>query len=617
MSPLKGIPQETIEEIKQKTDIVDLVEEYVNLKKKSAQNYFGLCPFHTEKTPSFSVSPHKQIYYCFGCQKGGDVIGFLMEIEKLGYPDAVRMLAERANVTIRETDDRAYRERTEKNNKIYDANTEAARYFYKNLMSEKGRHAKKYLTDRGIAYKTINKFGLGYALEQWEGLLGHLRSKGYEDEIIFKTGLFKKRDGSEGMYDLMRNRIMFPIFDYLGRVVAFGGRVLDDSMPKYINSPETDVYTKGKHLYAYQLAKHTKRDRNIVVEGYFDAIAIHQAGLDNAVASLGTALTTYQASLLTKHSKEVVIAYDADTAGQAATMRGLDILNKKNCKIYVLTLPEGKDPDDYIKKNGAERFEALVKKALPYIEYKLEVAHSKSLLQGELDPVAYQELVCDILAKEDNEIIRELYAEKVANLIGTSMHAVMDEIERQVRSKDKNRGEYTYKMHSRNIKKQDSANLVDEEEFKASREEIHLFSLLAENSDVIDNKSVSLEPDYFSKGVMRNLAQALNNIGENEEFNTSKLISMVGEEKVNGKNLSEIFAESCMNTQEMKQPDEALTEATRLYTKIKIKHYFEEKERINEKLKDSEITQEKEKLKHKLNEVTRRIIELKNEINKY
>ena len=386
----RGIPQHIIEEVKGRNDIVQIVEQYVRLSKRSAANLFGLCPFHAENTPSFSVSPEKQIYYCFGCHKGGDVIGFIMDVEKIGYIDALRLLAERSGVRIPEPDDANYRKRAEISAQLYKVDAAAAAHFFLGLTeSPGGKAAREYLGKRGIASGTIRRFGLGYAADDWSDLWRHLRNKGFTAEILEKSGLFKQTN--DKIYDLFRNRIMFPIFDALGRVVAFGGRVMDDSQPKYINSPENAIYTKGKHLYALNFAKKTKEPALIIVEGYMDAIAMHQAGVDNAVAALGTALTQSQAQLARRYSEHVIIGFDADASGQEATLRSLDILAAKGCHVTVLQIPEGKDPDDYIRRNGADRFKDLVRRAMPLMDYKLLSSERKSMRDGTLDILTYQD----------------------------------------------------------------------------------------------------------------------------------------------------------------------------------------------------------------------------------
>jgi len=611
----KGIPSEIINEIQQKNDIVSVVEQYLSLEKKSSQNYFGLCPFHSEKTPSFSVSPQKQIYYCFGCHKGGNVINFLMEIEKTGYLDAVKILAEKAGVKIPESDDKQYNQRVKLEKILFQANTEAARYYYKNLISDKGLPAREYLKRRGIENKTVKKFGLGFAFNEWEGLYSHLKFCGYEDDIIFMTGLFKKRDSSDkGMYDLFRNRLIFPIFDYLGRVVAFGGRVLDDSMPKYINSPETQIYVKGKHLYGYHIAKSSVRDRIIVVEGYLDAIAIHQAGIDNAVASLGTALTQYQAVLLRRHSQEVVIAYDADAAGQAAAMRGMDILSAKDCKVFVLRLPEGKDPDDYIRKNGPERFEALIKKALPFMDYKLEIAYEKSFTGDEFDSIKYQEIACDVLAKEKNKIVRELYADKVATVMGISMHSVIDEIERQERNTQGNPKEY--KLHNETIYSKPENEITKMPTGTATKEELFLLCLLATDPRIFTEGHIAISTEAFSPGIMEMIAKAALDKLKDNMLNPASLIELGSDNIVNKRKLSELFASGCMKTESIKNIKHAVHEAERLYSKVQIQFLLKEKDAITRDLQNQNMSGDDKKLKYgQLLEIQKKLNNLKLKLN--
>ena len=281
------IPEQIVEEIRARNEIVSVVEQYVRLEKRSGANFFGLCPFHREDTPSFSVSPGKQIFYCFGCHKGGNVVNFIMEIEKCSYPESLRLLAERAGIEIPAADDEQERQRSELLASLYAIMLEAARYYYKVLQGPDGADARAYLTKRGILESTRRKFGLGCASGEWDGLYRHMQSKGFANaDLLLKSGLFRK-GRNDGFYDLFRGRLMFPIFDVLGRVVAFGGRVLDDSQPKYINSPETPLYTKGRHLYALNIAKSSRDKHLVIVEGYMDALSMHQAGIDCAVAALG------------------------------------------------------------------------------------------------------------------------------------------------------------------------------------------------------------------------------------------------------------------------------------------------------------------------------------------
>ncbi|HPQ48177.1 MAG TPA: DNA primase, partial [Clostridia bacterium] len=344
-------PDEVIEEIIEKNDIVDVVSDYVKINRKG-KDYFGLCPFHNEKTPSFSVVPSKQIYYCFGCGKGGNVLNFISGIENVEYIDAIKMMADRASVTLPESNDSRERESSGYIKKLVEINTEAARFFHEKLMENPD--AQAYLRNRKIKDSTIRKFGIGFAPDSWDAVLKHLKGKGYNEKDITTAGLAKK--GSTSYYDSFRNRIMFPIIDIRNRVIGFGGRILSGEGAKYINSPETPAYNKSSSLYGINIAKNSKAEKIIIVEGYMDCVAIHQAGFQNCVASLGTALTRKQASMLKKLVPEIIIAYDMDQAGRNATIRGLDLIASIGCDVKILEMPEGKDPDEFIKINGREAF---------------------------------------------------------------------------------------------------------------------------------------------------------------------------------------------------------------------------------------------------------------------
>ncbi len=333
------IPETVIEEVKARNELVAVVEQYVRLDRKSGSNFFGLCPFHKEDTPSFSVSPVKQIYYCFGCHKGGDVIHFIMDIEKCSYPQAIRLLAEKASVQIPEPDDETWRLRNELNKNLQAICLEAARHFYRNLTEDAGRVAQAYIRKRALSPSICKKFGLGYATENWDDLLQHLARLGYQDEtLLLQSGLFRPKK-SGGLYDLFRHRLMFPILDAMGRIIAFGGRVLDDSQPKYINSPETPIYTKGRHLYALNLAKSSKQHQLVIVEGYMDAIALHQAGVGNVVSTSGTSLTSGQIRVMKRYGNDLLMIFDADTAGVQAAVRGIGTALQGGMGVRILMLP--------------------------------------------------------------------------------------------------------------------------------------------------------------------------------------------------------------------------------------------------------------------------------------
>ncbi|NMA35155.1 MAG: DNA primase, partial [Clostridiaceae bacterium] len=425
------ISDELIEEIRISNDIVDVVSEYVRLEKRG-KNFFGLCPFHREKTPSFSVEPAKQIFYCFGCGKGGNVFHFIALAERLDFVEAVKLLADRAKITLPESDDPREKQKAMLKQQIQNINLIAARFFYEALRSKQGEAAAAYLKKRGITENTVKKFGLGYSYDGWDDLYKHLESHGISQEAMLDSGLII-RGRSGNLYDRFKGRLMFPIFDVRGNVIGFGGRVLDGSLPKYMNSPETVLYNKRKHLYALNFAKNHGGNSLIVVEGYIDAISLYQRGISNVVASLGTALTDSQARLLKKYADEVIISYDTDAAGQAATLRGLELLRNAGCSVRVLTLPEGKDPDEYIRANGADRFRWLADNAMPLVEYKIKVIRKEHDLSVTEEKIKFLNKAADVLVKVDNAMEREMYIKKLSREYEISEEAMLSEVIKRTR----------------------------------------------------------------------------------------------------------------------------------------------------------------------------------------
>jgi DNA primase len=364
-------PQELIDQIRDANDIVDLITEYVPLKKRG-KNYVGLCPFHTEKDPSFNVIPTKQIFYCFGCQEGGNVIHFLMKHEKLGFVEAVKLLAKRANIPLpKRTVDR---QKTQALDKLYYANEAANEYFRKSFYREEpGKKARQYLNKREFDPEIIKQFSLGYAPDDWEGFIGFAKTKDMEMEVLNQAGLVVPRSESSGFYDRFRNRIIFPIFNLSGKVVGFGGRVLDEKdEPKYLNSPETPIYQKGKILYGLNFSKDEirKKGNAVLVEGYVDLLSLYQAGIKNVVASSGTAFTPDQARLLSRYAEKIYLLFDADMAGQSATFRSVDLLFSEGVEVFVVSLPKGEDPDSFVKKFGAEEVAKKIEQAQTFIDFK-------------------------------------------------------------------------------------------------------------------------------------------------------------------------------------------------------------------------------------------------------
>ncbi len=429
-----AFPQQFLDELASRNDIVDVVSSYVALAKKGG-NYFGLCPFHNEKTGSFSVSPDKQMYYCFGCRHGGGVVNFIMEIENLAFPDAVRFLAKRVNLDVPE--DSASREESRRRQRVLALNKDAARWFYQNLSRPEGAAVGAYLAGRRISRKTAMNFGLGASLDSWDALLTAMQEKGYTKAELLAAGLVV-RNKQGRLYDKFRSRLMFPVIDVRGDVVAFGGRVLDKSEPKYMNTTETIVYSKRRNLYGINLAKRTKRPNFILCEGNIDVITLHQAGFDNAVASMGTALTLEQTKILSRYTKELVLCYDNDAAGQMATQKNIDLLKDSDFSVRVLQLPRRlvdgeyvkQDVDDFIKLQGAAAFEAVLSGSENQMDYRMEAVAARYDLSDGEQKIAYAGEISQLIASVSNAVEREVYAGRAAERAGISREAMLLEVKR-------------------------------------------------------------------------------------------------------------------------------------------------------------------------------------------
>lgn len=419
------IPQEYIQEVVARNDITDVVGSYVQLRHRG-RTHTGLCPFHSEKTPSFVVYPETQSFYCFGCGVGGDVITFIKKINNLDYVEAVKLLAGRAGMAMPEEDDKVGRLRS----RVLAVNKEAARYFYQCLNGEsaEAQAARRYWRGRGLSDGTIRRFGLGYAPDDFRSTLLHLKGKGYTEEELLDSGLVKRSEKGN-LYNVFRGRVMTPIFDLRGNVIAFGGRVLGDEKPKYINSPETLVYKKSRAMFALNIAKKSASRRYILCEGYMDVISLHQAGFDTAVAACGTALTPEQVKLLGEYADEVVLCYDSDEAGQKATARSLELFSSSPIKVSVLTVTGAKDPDEFIKKYGRERFEMLLEGSRNALEYKLARVKAKYDLTTDAGRVEYIKDAIRLLAGRITPTERDVYAGRLAEEAGVSKPAVLNQLD--------------------------------------------------------------------------------------------------------------------------------------------------------------------------------------------
>ena len=416
-----------LQELADRNDIVDVVSSYVRLTKRSGANLFGLCPFHSEKTPSFSVAPDKQIYHCFGCGKGGSVINFIMEIENLSFPDAVEFLARRAGMEVPDDGDKAQRDRR---SRLLELNREAARFFFASLTAPGGKTAQDYVARREIAPATVKNFGLGFAPDSFYALTDAMHEKGFQDFELVDAGLANPNKSGKGVHDVFRNRLMFPVIDVRGSVIGFSGRILGDGEPKYLNSRETPVFSKSRNLFALNLAKKSKNGYILLTEGNIDVVSLHQAGFDSAVASLGTSLTPEQARLMSRYTGEVVIAYDNDAAGQKAAQRAIGILEPLDLKVKVLQMEGAKDPDEFIKAKGRDAFANLLSASENDMEYRFRnVARGKDLTSDE-DRVSYLKESINLLAEVPDTVKREVYAARVAEAAQVGKDMVLAEAAR-------------------------------------------------------------------------------------------------------------------------------------------------------------------------------------------
>ena len=514
-----AIPDAFLDELVERSDIVDVVSQYVQLTKKGG-NLFGLCPFHNEKTPSFSVSPDKQIYHCFGCGKGGGVVSFIMSIENLSFPDAVRFLAEKNGMTVPEesTDQEIPRQRK----RMLELNREAARWFYACLNGPGGAKAAAYLDKRGITRKTANRFGLGAAPEGWDNLLKAMREKGFTQDELLAAGLVtagqrRKESGTRSVYDKFRDRLIFPVIDIRGEVLGFSGRALnDDQDPKYLNSPETLVFSKRRTLFGMNLAKNTKRGSILLVEGNIDVVTLHQAGFDNAVATMGTALTTEQTRLISRYAKEIVICYDNDPPGKKATERALDLLKNSEFTVRVLKLPDrivdGKavkiDADDFIRLRGSDAFEQLLSGSGGGMEFRLGELRDKYDLTDDMQRLEYLRAVCTMLAEIASPVEREVWCSRAAAGCGVTADALKQEVERQRKRNLKNsRKQYERSLTrpTRNAQPQEKKLRYDD--IRSAVAEEGVIRLLLLDPGMI--QECSLEAEEFTSPVLRRLYEDL------------------------------------------------------------------------------------------------------------
>ena len=495
-----------LDELNNRNPIEEVVGQYVALTRRGS-NLFGLCPFHGEKTPSFSVAPEKGIYYCFGCHKGGSVINFIMEIENLSYSDAVRFLAKRAGLEIPE--DGQDQARYRKKERLWALCKDAARFFHACLKTPQAEQARAYAQGRGLAQATITRFGLGFAPNAWTSLMDAMTAKGYSKEELLEAGLVLQNKDKGTLYDRFRNRLMFPIIDVRGNVIGFGGRVMDDSTPKYLNSPETLIFNKRRDLFAMNFVKKSKLGYIILTEGYMDAIALHQYGFDCAVASLGTSLTQEHADMLSKYTDEIVLTYDGDAAGQNATQRAIPMLEKTGLHVRVLRMRDAKDPDEYLKKFGADRFRLLLEDSESQAEYRLRSLQMKFDLTQDAQKVEFAKKAAELISMYSTPVEREIYGVRAAEMAGITPEVMKLEITRAFkRRKAMQRKDQEKKELEISVARQPKMREVRYDNLRSAMAEESLLRMLLRQPDLFA-RCEGLDDDYFSVSMFAKAFSAL------------------------------------------------------------------------------------------------------------
>lgn len=581
-----------IEEIKNSNDIVDVVGEYVTLKR-AGPSYKGLCPFHKEKTPSFSVSSERQIFHCFGCGVGGDVIRFIMNAENVSFQEAVEILAERAKIDLPQDNNNIDLARVKFKERLFEVNLASAKYFRDNLYSPEAKIAQEYANKRKLDNETVKKFGLGFAFGTKNDLFKHLSSLGFTPDEMVSAGVVIKNEN--GYVDRFRQRLMFPIFDIKERVIAFGGRVLDDSLPKYMNSPETPIYSKSRNIYALNFARRAKVTKLLMVEGYMDVISLHKAGIPNAIASLGTALTEQQGRLMRKYAPEIILGYDADGAGQAAILRGLDILAAIGCNVKVMKITGAKDPDEFVNKYGPEKLMKLMDNAITLVEFKLDIIKKNSDINSVDGKIAYLNNVATVLAKINNSMERELYINRVSSELGIGVEAIYAEINKKMFGNSNKVAKITHKVIESSVSKQNAEDVP----MNVYNAEKLLIYLLCQNEQRIYGeikKYIGFED--FKVNLYKKLAEKLFRYFEGEKIqNIIDLFSDESEINVITGIMQEDFNFGNNN-------EKALCDALDIITKFDLE---KEKTKVLEQIKNGATDVEIEELERRLNEVIRKL----------
>lgn len=590
---------ELIEEIRSSNDIVDVISKYVTLKR-SGRNFFGLCPFHKEKSPSFAVSPDKQIFHCFGCGAGGNVIHFISKIEGLDFKDTLELLANRVNIELPTLDNLEDDKTARLKSKVYEINKIAAEFYHENLYKPASKTAQEYIKKRKIDNRTLKAFLIGYA-GNFNELYLLLKQKGYTEEEMLASSLVKRTENG-GYMDSFRKRLMFPIQDVRERVIAFGGRVLDDSKPKYINSPENIVYSKGKNLFGLNVAKKHDTRKIIIVEGYMDAISLYQRGITNVVASLGTAMTEAQGRLLRRYSEQVILGYDADGAGQAAILRGMEILQNLGCDIRVLQIEGAKDPDEYVLKYGPERFQKCVDNAISLVEFKVKVLLKELNIENTNDKIKFLNEIAKILAKVTNQMEREIYVDKIAKEYKISKEAIYAEVNKLM-YKDNQGSKKLEKRVVTMVPKEEKENSVSEAVLK--RENLVIYLLINEYSKCYEKIKNLITLDYIQDDTNKQILKKMYEEFEKGNSNTSQLLDWFQDEKIIS-HITEIMAGDF----EITDVNKAIDDLISIYEKEKL---ISRRNEILKKLESvSEAgSEEVKELEKELNDIILKLAKIK------
>ena len=587
---------ELIDDIKSNNDIVDIISQYVILKR-SGRNYFGLCPFHKEKTPSFSVSPDKQIFHCFGCGAGGNVIHFISKIENIDFKESLELLAERANIKLPTLDNKEDSQRQLLKEKIYEINKIAAEFYHQNLYKNTSKTAQAYIKKRKLDNKSLKNFLIGYA-EGNNSLYNYLKGKGFTEQEMLASDLINK--SGNNYIDRFKNRLMFPIQDIRNRVIAFGGRVLDNSLPKYINSPENIVYSKARNLYGLNIAKNTKSDKLIIVEGYMDVVSLHQRGIENVVASCGTALTEAQGRLLRKYAEKVIISYDSDGAGQAATIRGLEILSNLGCDVRILQMEGAKDPDEYVIKFGNGRFNLLIEEAISLIEFKIKILKKGLNLENTNDKIKFLNEIAKLVGLVENKIEQEIYINKISENYNISKEAIYAQINKVNYSKNPGKKilEKTYK-NSSIIKN----NEVPEALLK--REGMIILLLLNGKMEVYEQIKDKIQPEDFKKEENKKIIQKLYAEFEKGNSNIDNVLELFNDDETAISILTALMADDY----EFKNDKKAIEDLINNYEKEKMIH---KKNQIILALNNKDLSQQDlNELENELHDIITKLAKIK------